>query len=344
MSAATLVIEPLSAGDSASVEAAYRVVASASARDVPDLAPPSRAGFEVVLREPWPGEESHRWVARTADGAVVGYLVVELPTIDNLENSWMGVTVLPEFRRRGFGRALHEHALVFLRQRGRKRTAGLSVDTLPGGGVARDPAFSAFARAMGMTSALAEVRRRLDLESVDRGRLDSLLAGARAAASGYSLVRWNGATPAEHRAGVALLDSDFINQAPMGDLAWEAEKIDEERICATDEARVKHGRVRVSTAAVHDATGELVAWSALGRHAGHVEHADQGITLVHPAHRGHRLGLLTKIENLDYAIAEMPGIRYVDTWNAAVNKHMIAINEQLGFRAIDYWHNWQMDL
>jgi GNAT superfamily N-acetyltransferase len=219
-----------------------------------------------------------------------------------------------------------------------------TAETLPDGGEPRDPGPTAFARAMGMQSALAEVRRRLDIATIDRAALDGMLAQARAASAGYSLVRWGGFVPAELRAGVAVLDSDFLNQAPLGGLQLEAEKIDEARVEAMDHARARSGRVAVNTAAVHDETGELVAWSGLSRNRSHVEHAGQGITLVHPAHRGHRLGLLTKIENLDYGIAEMPGIRYIDTWNAAVNKHMIAINEQIGFRAVDYWHNWQVDL
>jgi len=44
------------------------------------------------------------------------------------------------------------------------------------------------------------------------------------------------------------------------------------------------------------------------------------------------------------AMAELPGMRYIDTWNAAVNDHMIAINERMGFRAVDAWPNWQMEI
>jgi hypothetical protein len=130
----------------------------------------------------------------------------------------------------------------------------------------------------------------------------------------------------------------------MGDLALEAERVDPARIRATEAARERHGRTVVATAAVHDATGRAVALSALTRQAGHVEHVDQGITLVDPAHRGHRLGLLTKIENLRYGMDELPGMRYIDTWNAAVNTHMISINERMGFRPVDSWCDWQMDI
>lgn len=341
---ATLTVTPIDADDPAEVAAAYRVKALADANDVPDFPPPCRVAFDVGLRVPWPGEETHRWVARTPGGDLVGYLQIDLPTLDNLENAHIDIVVEPGHRRQGHGRALYDHAVAFLRGRGRRRLTTFTAETLPEGGEPRDPGPTAFCRARGMQSALGEVRRRLDLTTVDRAALDAMLAGARAASAGYSLVRWGSVVPEEYVAGVALLDSDFLNQAPLGDLRMEAEKIDADRIRAMDQARAQFGRKAVNTAAVHDETGELVAWSGLSRPASHVEHGGQGITLVHPAHRGHRLGLLTKIENLNYAIAEMPGLRYIDTWNAAVNQHMIAINEQMGFRAVDYWHNWQQEI
>ena len=37
-------------------------------------------------------------------------------------------------------------------------------------------------------------------------------------------------------------------------------------------------------------------------------------------------------------------MRYIDTWNAAENKPMIAINEAIGFRAVDGWVDWQHDV
>jgi GNAT superfamily N-acetyltransferase len=343
MPTATLTVTTLDADDPAEVAAAYEVRARSGANDVPDFPPPCRIAFEAGLRVPWPGEDAFQWVARTSGGELVGVLHAYLPTLDNLDNAQIDIFVLPEHRRRGYGRLLYDHVVAFLRERGRRRLTTFGVSTLPGG-EPRDPGPTAFCRGLGMQSALDEVRRRFDLATVDRAGLDAMLAGARAASAGYTVVRWGSVVPDEFVAGVAMLDSDFINQAPMGDLQWEAEKVDADRIRAMDEARAKFGRVAVNTAVVHDETGDLVAWSGLSRPASHVEHGGQGITLVHPAHRGHRLGLLTKIENLNFAIAEMPGLRYVDTWNAAVNQHMIAINEQMGFRAVDLWHNWQQEI
>jgi hypothetical protein len=61
-------------------------------------------------------------------------------------------------------------------------------------------------------------------------------------------------------------------------------------------------------------------------------------------HRGHRLGLLLKVANLDQLRRFLPEVRYLNTWNADVNAHMVAINERLGFRPMEGWSEWQLDL
>ena len=52
------------------------------------------------------------------------------------------------------------------------------------------------------------------------------------------------------------------------------------------------------------------------------------------AHRGHRLGLLLKLEMIDWLREERPEVTATDTWNDSTNHHMIAVNEQLGMRVV----------
>lgn len=58
----------------------------------------------------------------------------------------------------------------------------------------------------------------------------------------------------------------------------------------------------------------------------------QGLTAVTREHRGHRLGLLTKTAMLDVVMRTEPQIKRLETWNAAANAYMIAVNETLGYR------------
>ena len=58
--------------------------------------------------------------------------------------------------------------------------------------------------------------------------------------------------------------------------------------------------------------------------------AAQADTSVVAGHRGHRLGLRMKLAMIDWLRDERPEVEVVDTWNAAGNAPMIAINDALG--------------
>ncbi|MFF4889648.1 GNAT family N-acetyltransferase [Micromonospora chersina] len=337
-----LSVSPLDPADQATLDAVYRTAVAAQAVDEPDLPPLCRRRFEAPLRHPMPGVDTRWWVARL-DGATVGWLRMHLHTLDNTDNASVELVVDPAHRRRGVGRALHEHGLRLLRERGGKRLVGSTVSPLPGE-EGRELPGAAFAAAVGATPALADVRRRLDVTALDRPRLAGLLAGARTAAAGYRTVRWGQHTPEEYVADVAYLEGRLLVDAPLGDLAWEQEKVDAERIRGTERALDARGVRRYHVGAVHEASGRLVAWSMVSLAANTTWHAWQQITIVDPAHRGHRLGLLTKIENLDHTLAHEPELRVIDTFNAATNTHMIAINEQLGYRPAAGSTDWQLTI
>ena len=89
------------------------------------------------------------------------------------------------------------------------------------------------------------------------------------------------------------------------------------------------------------ASGRLVAWTTLAGPEDTPAHLWQNITIVDPEHRGHRLGMVVKLENLRHAREHRPELTAVDTSNASSNEHMLAINVAMGFRAIDSWMQWQ---
>jgi hypothetical protein len=47
---------------------------------------------------------------------------------------------------------------------------------------------------------------------------------------------------------------------------------------------------------------------------------------------------------LDLLAEEEPQLTRILTGNAAGNKHMIAINDQLGFTVLDRWPSWELDV
>ena len=200
---------------------------------------------------------------------------------------------------------------------------------------------SPFAQAMGARPVLYEMRRRLDLSTADTSGYDALLAGAYRHAAGYSLVRWVDRAPDEYLADVAYLDGRLMADAPTGDLDWEPENVDGAQVRDNEARRQAAGDTVYHSGLRHDATGHLVAWTALALEDSAQDHAWQQITIVDPEHRGHRLGTIVKIENLRYARSAQPLLRTVDTWNADSNGYMISINEALGFRPADHSVQWQ---
>jgi GNAT superfamily N-acetyltransferase len=163
-------------------------------------------------------------------------------------------------------------------------------------------------------------------------------------APGYSAVYWRDQAPEEHLSDIGRLDGRLVTDAPMGDLVVEAPNIDAERMRDYEEVSVLRGERKYHTGIRHDATSALVAWTTLVVESTIPYHAWQNITIVDPEHRGHRLGMWTKVANLRYLMRHEPAVRTIDTWNAVVNAHMIAINEAVGFRPVDSWGMWQQEI
>jgi predicted GNAT family N-acyltransferase len=116
-----------------------------------------------------------------------------------------------------------------------------------------------------------------------------------------------------------------------------------------DELRVQErwladsGRARVGSYAV-DSTGTVVAYSVAATSNDHHDHVDQWGTLVHPAHRGHRLGMAVKCGGLRALAEHFPEKRFIETTNAETNAHMVAINQALGFQVVEVYGDFQKRL
>jgi GNAT superfamily N-acetyltransferase/RimJ/RimL family protein N-acetyltransferase len=310
---------------------AYRISRAAWEIDVPDIPFASRTVFGKRVRHSWPGTGHERYLA-LLDGVPAGYLGMRLPLDDNRHMAHLEVLTAPESRRRGVGRALIEQAVTRCRALGRTHLVAQTTDQRPDG--------DAFAGALGAKPGLADTRSRLDLPPADQGRLDALLAEAWTHAADYRLVQWTRVPPTELLDDVAYLESRLNLDAPTGDLPIEQEQVDAEKIVATEEYLELIGRTSTHTGVRHGA--RLVAWTTVSGNSDDPGQTWQQITIVDPAHRGHRLGLIVKLENLRYLRRLQPDLRAIDTFNATANDHMLAINDALGFRRVDQWMQWQL--
>ena len=126
----------------------------------------------------------------------------------------------------------------------------------------------------------------------------------------------------------------------MGEIDREEVTADAEAIRADEVLLERQGRVRLGTAALtppdDSGEGELVAYTDLVLTTHESERAYQWGTLVRTDHRGRRLGLAVKVANVRLLQETQPQITTLVTFNADVNAPMVAVNEQLGFRPVQW--------
>ena len=188
----------------------------------------------------------------------------------------------------------------------------------------------AFAAAAGAAPGLVDVRRVQYLAKIEAGKVAELRASAARAAAGYSLVSWTGDVPEEYLGPLAHVINAF-EDAPRGENV-EPEAWDADRVRERTGAHVRAGLLRNhSVAALHDATGEMAAYTGIIVDPEAPSWGFQELTAVTREHRGHRLGLLVKTAMLELLAEVEPQVELVMTSNAAANDHMIAVNQQLGY-------------
>jgi GNAT superfamily N-acetyltransferase len=269
------------------------------------------------------------------DGGLLAAATIGLPQLDNTGAAFVELVVHPRHRRRGLGSLLWSD--VAERCQAARRKLALFDTPADGPG-------AAFAGALGAEPALVDARRRLVIDTATR-RQDLLLTReAEPRAVDYVLHSWSGAAPENWLDGLAHLTGRMSTDAPLGDLAWEPEFFDGARIRAREARAAAVGRRTMTTIAVHHATGTVVAFTTIAVPVDSPIHGWQHDTLVDPAHRGHRLGTLIKVANLEHALTRVPRLRMLMTWNAEANAPMIAVNEAMGYRLWDRWIEWQLRL
>lgn len=281
------------------------------------------------------GESGSRvmtWLATDDAGEPAGAYAAELPHRENLKNAFVQIIVGPSHRRRGTGRLLLTHMAGQLAEAGRELMMGYSRIGAPG---------TAFARATGGREGLMDVRRRQDMSEEVFGRLPALRAAALPHASGYSLRCWDGPAPSD------LVDGLCAAYTALGDApheeAFEPATFDTDRLRADEQRIVARGERCYSVAAL-GSDGEVAAVTQVNVHPGQPEWGWQAITAVTRHHRGHRLGLLVKIAMLELLAEREPALQHVVTYNSEQNRHMVAVNEQLGYQATDQFQAWEYDV
>jgi GNAT superfamily N-acetyltransferase len=278
------------------------------------------------------------------DGACVATGFVELPQLDNLHIARVEVATHPDHRGRGYASALLDHLTAVAVAQGRST---LNADAVwaydgPTDGVGTPNAD--FLTRRGFAFSLGNVKRVLDLP-VDDALLARLEDETAPCHEGYALRHFVGPVPEDVIDAFGELVGSLISEAPMGDLDFEPEVFDATRIRADEKVFEASGRTKYTTVAIVP-DGSVVAYSELVVPSYDPHHVYQWGTLVRPEHRGHRLGMATKVHNLRrfQESGAAVGRTRVFTYNAEVNTHMIGVNDAMGFRPVQRLGEFQKKL
>jgi GNAT superfamily N-acetyltransferase len=313
------------------VAACWRMYAAGRPFDDPGGPPPVEKIFTAWMRQGFAGQPREAALALAADGQPVGFYLLELSQRENPHNGDLLPVVAPDQRRRGYGTALLRHAAARAKAHGR---------TLLSAEIRSDSPGSAFAAATGASAGVLEIRRVLDVTAIPPGHLAALRRRSEPAAPGYELLSWVGPTPEEHVNGVAEVRAAMAD-APRNP-GEEPDRPDPERLRISGRRLAGMGIRVYSVVARCDRTGELAGQTTVAIDNPGDVWAHQQITVVARGHRGHRLGLLMKLEMMERLLAAEPQVTRIITANADSNQYMISINEALGYRELDGMQSWEL--
>jgi GNAT superfamily N-acetyltransferase len=290
------------------------------------------------------------FVARD-DERMVGVGRYEIEPGDNPQTAWLMVDVLPGTRQSGIGAALSEKLQGVAATDGiRKAIVYAASPYGPGERLVAPTGFGSVPRENPEVRFLLGRGYRLE-QVVRASRLalptDATLrytASIRNSGMDFAVHSWVDSTPPRWREQMADLRQLMSTEEPTAGLdepedVWTVERLTEDEERLTDSPRT-----RLFAAVEHVPTGTLAGFTTLSVPAELDRTVSQEDTLVRREHRGHRLGMLLKLANLVELQKRMPGHPAVITFNAEENRHMLNVNEAVGFVPIGYEGAWRRDL
>ncbi|MCR2763656.1 GNAT family N-acetyltransferase [Microbacterium sp. zg.B48] len=318
------------------------------------------AGHDYLREDPdevfgfWQDQTDWTQIGYVAEreGRILGVIKIMIANQDEVTSAEFDLMVDPEHRGEGAEQVLLEVVEDRARARGirtvqtwtlhRPDAAGPRIASPTGyGSIPADDPQVTLLRAGGFTLEQVERNSVFDLHG-DFDLVEEMLAAAQSAAgSDYRLLMWTSPTPPEHLGGFAYAISRMSTDAPTGGLVIEEQHWDADRVQRRD-ARLKAQGLTVSVAAAqHVPTGTIAAYNELVIAEDRTGATQQYGTLVVKGHRGRRLGTVVKCANLLRWRELVPESPRVSTFNAEENRHMLDINEAIGFVPASYAGAWQ---
>jgi mycothiol synthase len=269
-----------------------------------------------------------------ADGAIAASAECSWTTLpENKHLLEFGISVRPDMRQRGIGKALLALIADVSDEQNRPLLTGGTSESVPAGEI--------FAQKVGAEARLSQHTNRLLLSDVDRAMVDAWVADGPKRAEGYSLITFDGPYPDSDVEALVEL-AHVMNTAPREDLDMEDFNFTVEQERDWEKAMLAAGDQRWTMVTRHDATGQFAGFTETFWNPKMPKVVHQAGTGVLPEHRGHALGKWLKAAMLARVMDERTEASEIRTGNADSNDAMLGINKQLGFKPFRAHKVWQV--
>ncbi|WP_326770589.1 GNAT family N-acetyltransferase (plasmid) [Streptomyces sp. NBC_01591] len=314
-------VEPFLPRHAAAVDlAAWCAVFSDGYRDSSGSTVPQSALAERLLAEEPP---AMRWAARAGSGDAVSGVAQLRSQPHQPGTGFLRLFVAPSTRRNGIGSALLFEAMRTADEAGMDR---LQSTVLAG---ATGESFARTVPGLRVVLRLELQEQRLDQEWV-LARCRELVARR---PSAYRLVHWIGPAPEQLAASFGRVMGHVLD-APGAALQMSSRTWDTAAVRAWEATMITGGEQLLVSAAVHSASGEVVAATVATVPASGGPVADQHDTAVLPEHRRQGLARWIKAEQAIRFHEHFPGVRAVVSTVNQENLPMTAVNRLLGYRPL----------
>lgn len=256
----------------------------------------------------------------------VAAVAIKLSRDDNRDFAELHLHVDPSLRRRGLGTVALASCEEMILRVGRHDVGAVAAE---GSAATDEKPNRFFAPARGYVLGDEAIRR--DIEwPMNHDRVVALRAEWAPHAQGYHFECWIG--PASDRRAQQLADliGRMPTETPYANHEFEEERWDLARVRQHEQTVEEMGRDLLTTIAIETSTGEVVGYTELTVSRAEPGTAYQWDTFVTASHRGHRLGGLMKLANMEVFSSRGYDTQRIRTHNSSLNDPMIAVNDALG--------------
>ena len=201
------------------------------------------------------------------------------------------------------------------------------------------PSAHAFWTSLGAELRYTEQESRLEMASVDPRLMAQWIETGPV---DLELVHWSRRCP-ERWIDALVATANAMNDAPTDDLDVADTIVDGAMVRTEIEARAARGLEYQGVLAVA-ADGETAGTTEVFVNRHRPAASWQWSTVVLPAHRGRGIGRWLKAAMWQRLRATEPDVTTLQTGNAASNAHMLAINNEMGFKPTHLMGCWQAGL